>query len=699
MRIAITNFTGGEVAPSLSARYDLNRYGNSVQCMENFLPNVHGNVERRPGLRFIADLGTGVENDAVLFPFSFNVEAEQNFVLILTHNRLRVAQGDALLTHVDMPSPWAAQDLAALTFAQVGDIVYFAHKNYPLHKIMRSGTAPQYKWMVQKVVLNTSLAAPSMPSLAFTGEANDYALRYKIVAVDTFGKESLPSQAGTVQGRHPSDWVQGNRVTISWPAVPEAVEYNIYREEAGYFGFIGISSSLTFVDNNYEADISDTPKEDWDPFAGGNNPGVVSFHQQRMVLAATPQSPQAFYMSRVGDFENFRKSRPLQDDDPIEYHIASGNIDAITWAASFGDLLLGTAGSEYKVSGEGAAITASNVFIMAQSYWGSSHIFPIVIGNSIVHVQRHGARVRDLFYSLEKDGYAGNDLSIMAPHLFDGQNLRQWAYQQSPYSSIWIVRDDGVLLALTYMKEHDIWGWSRHCTQGKVRSVVTVTGKEGDEIYAVVQRRVQKTSVRLEAESMANTQEEEGTEERFYLEKLASRWQELHGIAEAFFMDSGITFEASSPTQEITSLEHLEGCAVSVLADGSPMEGLTVQNGKIFLPYAARKVHVGLAYASRLSPLPAEGETAYGTSLGQMRGIGACTVRIQQSVGGKYGASPDMLFDFPFVPTMWGEAVKPFSGDIDFIPGGGQGTQSSLWLVQERPLPFTVGAVIMQIDM
>ena len=44
---------------------------------------------------------------------------------------------------------------------------------------------------------------------------------------------------------------------------------------------------------------------------------------------------------------------------------------------------------------------------------------PIIIGNSILHVQRHGARVRDLFYSLEKDGYAGNDLSILAPHLFE----------------------------------------------------------------------------------------------------------------------------------------------------------------------------------------------------------------------------------------------------------------------------------------
>lgn len=33
MRIALQNFTGGEVAPTLSARYDLARYRNSAACM------------------------------------------------------------------------------------------------------------------------------------------------------------------------------------------------------------------------------------------------------------------------------------------------------------------------------------------------------------------------------------------------------------------------------------------------------------------------------------------------------------------------------------------------------------------------------------------------------------------------------------------------------------------------------------------
>lgn len=508
MRIALHNFTGGEVSPILAARYDLSRYGSSVQCMENMLPGLHGDVRRRPGTLFLGSL----EDEAVLLPFSFNALAEQNFVLVLSGNGLSIADIHGFDPQEGsiprLPTPYEARHLLEICAAQVGDTVYLAHTAYPLHKLVRStDSEPEaplpenairshgYRWTLEAVALNSSLPAPQAPGCTFVRGNNDddaglgYTLRYKIVAVDANGKQSLASEAGSCNGKHPSDWVVGNRTDISWTAVEGATEYNIYREEAGYYGFIGVSSGTTFSDNNYQADTADTPREDWDPFADGNNPSVVAFHQQRMVLAGTRDSPQAFYLSRSGDFENFRKSRPLQDDDPVEYLIASGSIDAIAWAASFGDLLLGTSGSEYKASGNGSAITPGNITITAQSYWGSAGLAPIIIGNAILHVQRHGAHVRDLFYSLEKDGYAGNDLSILAPHLFEGHRLRQWAYQQTPGSVLWIVRDDGLLLALTYLKEHDIWGWSRHPTAGEVLSVCSISGPDSDELLLVVRRR------------------------------------------------------------------------------------------------------------------------------------------------------------------------------------------------------------------
>lgn len=132
-RIALQNFTGGEISPTLGARYDLTRYRNCVVCMENMLPGLHGDTSRRSGTRFVADLG----EYAVLIPFCFNEEASQNFALILSDYRLRVSDGTNLLP-ADSATPYAAADLLRLSYAQVGDVVYLAHPDYPLHKILRT---------------------------------------------------------------------------------------------------------------------------------------------------------------------------------------------------------------------------------------------------------------------------------------------------------------------------------------------------------------------------------------------------------------------------------------------------------------------------------------------------------------------------------------------------------------------------------
>ena len=683
MRIAYKNFTGGEISQTLTARYDLSRFGTSVLRMANFTPGLHGDVQRRPGLRFVGDLG----RYSVLIPFSFNVDATQNFALIFSDKLLRVSDGQNLLD-VNVVTPYAKADLLGLSYAQVGDVVYLAHVNYPLHKVMRTGSPGAYQWSIQQVALNTSLVAPGAPTVSFERNNPDddaelsYTLRYKVVAVDENGRESLASPAGETQGKHPSDWVTGNQVRISWAAVSGAKEYNVYREEAGYYGFIGVadSSAQYFIDSNYEADTADTPKEDWNPFADGNNPATVAFHQQRMILGGTKSSPQSFYASRTGDFENFRKSRPLQDDDPIEYVLASGSIDAIQWIQSFGDLLIGTSGAEYKVTGDNGVITPKNVSIVSQSYWGSSGgLTPLIIGNSIMHVQRHGARVRDLFYSLEKDGYSGNDLSIMAPHLFDGHSILQWAYQQTPGSNIWCVRDDGVLLCLTYMKEHDIFGWSQHITDGKFVSVMSMSGDDSDVIMCVVKRSV-------------------GGVDHWFLERMAEPFMPMTAIEEAFFVDCGVTRSSAEPVEVVSGLGHLEGREVSVLADGSPVEGMVVKNGSITLPYAAKKVQAGLRFSSVLALLPVEADTQAGSTLGKMRAYGKCLVRLFRSVGGKYGSREDELYDLPFLPSYYGESCEPFSGDIEFNPNSGQEADTTVWLVQDRPMPFHVVSVMCSVD-
>ena len=446
-----------------------------------------------------------------------------------------------------------------------------------------------------------------------------------------------------------------------------------------------------FQDQNFEPDTATTPKENWNPFADGNNPATVAFHQQRMVLGGTRDNPASFYMSRTGDYENFRKSRPLQDDDPVEYMLASGSIDEIKWISSFGDLLIGTSGAEYTATSNGASITSSDIQISVESYWGSSGLQPLIIGNSVLHCQRAGSHVRDLAYSWEKDGYAGNDLSLLAPQLVESYAIRQWCFQQSPGSCIWAVRDDGTLLCLTYLKEQNVFGWSRHVTQGKVLSVATISGEQEDVVMLVVEREIGRTK-------------------KYFLERLAGRFKDNDAVESAFFVDCGVTKTFEETVTEVTGLSHLEGCAVSVLADGAPEMSHTVRDGKITLLYPAKIVTVGLGYTSVLCPMPAEADMQTGSSLGKRRAYGKCVLRLYRSVGGSYADSRNgdlfrpeawqerAFYDLPFLPDVYGQACQPFSGDMEITLPSGQDNDTTIWLKQDRPMPFRLVAICADVD-
>ena len=692
MKVAYTNFTGGEISHSLAARYDLGKFKSSCKRFENFLPDLHGPASKRPGTRFLEDLG----GPAVLLPFQFSADPSQNYVLVFQEGKIRIAQSAGFARDdngipVELAAPYTFAQLYDLAFAQSGDIVYLAHYAHPLQKIMRYGHTD---WRLAEVSFTPAIAAPGTIVCQFSSAyAGNYTLRYKVACVNDKGEVSGPAKGSNSQAKHPSDWVVGDHAILTWTPVQGADSYLIYREEGGTYGLVGVSDGsettsggqVIFRDERFSADLKDTPRETVDPFTEDNNPSLVAFHQQRLVLAAPYLQPQTWHASRTGSYEDFSKSKPLKDDDALEFTLASGRIDAIQWIAAFGDLLLGTAGAEYKAIGpDSGTITPSSIAVREQSFWGSARIRPLVIGNSVLHVQRQGSRVRDLTYSLEKDGYAGNDLSVLASHLFTNRLLLQWDYQQAPGSIVYMARDDGMLLALTYMKEHEIWGWSRITTQGKFRSVAVTAGQKEDDVYCVVERDLP-------------VGHGEDTETRWYLERFVPRWHEEDGVVQAFFVDSGLTY-AGEPTKTLSGLDHLEGCLVSVLADGSPLPLMRVENGRLTLPVAVRAACVGLPYRAALCPQTPEADTQEGATLGRVRSYGSSRIRLDASVGGSYGPSLETLYDFPLVPETWGKAFMPFTGDRLFNPDVGYSPEGEIWFVQDLPLPFTIVSIILEVD-
>jgi hypothetical protein len=273
--------------------------------------------------------------------------------------------------------------------------------------------------------------------------------------------------------------------------------FNVYRARNGIFGYIGSRKATypgtqTFKDDDIVPIYTDTPPTWEDPFdAADKYPSVVAYFQQRLCFAATNTRPETIWMSRSGDYHNFGTSSPPKDDDRIEFTVAAGKVQRIMHLIPLRNLIaLTEAGEWLVVGGADEIVTPATTGLRAQGFRGASRVPPVLIGESAIFVQRKGSVVRDLNYSLEQDAFVGQDLSVMSSHLFDGHTIVDWAYAQVPFSVIWAVRDDGVLLGFTYMREQQVWAWHRHTTDGLVKSVCVVSEGGEDVLYMLVQRNI-----------------------------------------------------------------------------------------------------------------------------------------------------------------------------------------------------------------
>ena len=263
--------------------------------------------------------------------------------------------------------------------------------------------------------------------------------------------------------------------------------------------------------------VVDTPADSFDysratatlSFAEGgqNNPGCVAFFQQRRVFASTISKPSTFWMSRPGQYSNYDVSYPVQSDDAIEATVVAGEINEITSLTPVGTGLIAlTAGGAYLLSGDGksAPVTPSTVNARNQTFAGAAPLQPLRVADNLVYVTAQESAVRDLQYDFFTDIYKGSDLSVLSQHLFDDRSIVQWAWAPEPHKLVAAVRDDGVLLTMTYLKEQEVVGWNRNDTNGQFVSVCSIPEGRESALYVVVRRYVFGTGYRYFTERFAS---------------------------------------------------------------------------------------------------------------------------------------------------------------------------------------------------
>lgn len=144
----------------------------------------------------------------------------------------------------------------------------------------------------------------------------------------------------------------------------------------------------------------------------------------------------------------------------------------------------------------------------------------------------------------------------------------------------------------------------------------------------------------------------------------------------------------------LSGLSHLEGKAVSVLADGNVELGHVVSGGSITLQTPSAIVHVGLPYVSDLETL-AINITGQETLFDKTKTVPSVTVLLEESRGLAIGPSFDQLDEMKQRDDADGyESIRLLTGTEKININTNWEGAGRLCIRQDDPLPVTILAVI-----
>lgn len=592
---------------------------------------------------------------------------------------------------MELVTPYTTAELTAIHHAQSADILYLCHEDHPVMKLERRGHTT---WSLVNVELGDGPWQDENTTTTYTLQAS---------ATTGFGITITAA---------------GGHTPFATTDVGRLVRIRNAAGEPGYAVITAVNSTIAVTADVLRAFPDAAANATWRLGAFSEttgHPSSITFYEQRLVLASTEDQPQTFWMSQSADIENFRPDSfvssavTVQDDDATDFSIASTKVNKIAWMRSSSTgMVIGTYGGEWLASSssDSATITPTDITVKQQSNNGGLAAMPVRVNDVILFIQRAGRKILDFSYTLERDGFQGRDITILSDHINRG-GFSHLEYQKSPDSTVYAIRDDGILCAVTYYPEHQVVGWTRFVMGGAfssgdavVESVAVIPGADGggrtldsgdrDEVWIIVKRTVNGATVRhIEFFEKAF----EGVLRQDYASDSAWKTALLSQQADAFYVDSGLTYD-STPTTTITGLTHLEGQTVKVLGDGVEQADKTVSSGQITIT-SASTVQVGLGYTHKYKSLKLPYGNPAGTSLGQTKRIHGITFILLDTAPFEFARNADTLETIVY--KYWSSNAV-FSGEQYEHFDGGNKTDPRIVIESDAPLPFTLLGMVPEIN-
>lgn len=359
---------------------------------------------------------------------------------------------------VEIDTPWPEAELFDVEGPQSADTLYLFHDAYPTHKLLRYGHTT---WSLVEVAFQdgpyldeNSTTTTLIPSAA-TGLGINLTLSAVVGVNDGDGWQSTDI-GRLVRYKKSSTW--------------------------GYAIIVSITSTLIAVaDVRSDFEATPTAVATWKLGAWSGTTGYPQqgeFFEERLYGAGTTDNPQSFWASQTGDFENMKPddgSDTVEADDALSYTLSTDKVNAIQWMSASEDALaIGTTGGEWVPKSEGSVISPLNISVRRQTGHGSARIQPVRIGSVIMFVQKAKRKIREFSLDPASTVYRAPDMTRLSEHITSG-GVVEMDYAEEHDSIVWVIRDDGQLLSMTYRREEDVVGWARHKIGGKFLGDVAFT--------------------------------------------------------------------------------------------------------------------------------------------------------------------------------------------------------------------------------
>ena len=420
-------------------------------------------------------------------------------------------------------------------------------------------------------------------------------------------------------------------------------------------------------------------------------PHSIAIYESRLCFGGTDTNPNTIWLSRTNDLDNFQTG--VEANASMRLTINSNTIDEIRWLCPSSSLVIGTSSNEWTL-GSGSdqlAVTPTQLNIKRKSNYGSNKLQGVLVNASVLFFMRQSTKLREWLDENTRGVFLAADLASFADQATEG-GILQMAVQTQPETIIWMVRNDGQLIGLTYEKETKTFGWHRHTFTGATAESVSVlpTATGEDCVYVMLKKADdERCYVKMDARNWGTTY----TTEYFGLDNYTTASKAFSSGAASF--SAGDLDQFASDTVKVKVNGVLQTGTYTVGSDGSlnltsikDASGATVSD-------ATYTVVVGQAYTSTLAPLYAGLEFRSGSTRGSKIAVSQALIRFKDTLSAKVGQT-ETAADLNEVEFVSASSLN--SEDVPCYLSNANEYLQTVYVVQDEPQPCTVLGMILDIE-